>query len=197
MFALKIALFLFAFVFVSAQSLAGPTDGIRHYGNYPAQPNPATQERPSQAPVDIQLKYNSHLYAYLPRDIHRANRLPTTSCNESGLPTPESPSSGHCGDYLGGHAKWRIRFVEPNGTATQVFLITKNGQLIRHVEFDQNNGSRVTYTSEQARMYARSGGGDTQPARGGNNVPQQARNPIETFIPNLGTAIDEVIRRAR
>ena len=68
----NISLFLFAFVFISAQSYVGPTDGIRHYANYPAQPNHATQERSSEAPVDIQLKYNSYLYAYLPRDIHQA-----------------------------------------------------------------------------------------------------------------------------
>lgn len=138
-FAPKIALFFLASVFATSFSIAGPTDGITHHGNYPA----TTVHQPQQAQGAtgksssygaIKLQHNQHIAAYLPKDIRSYQSL-GFGCDEYGQQITSDNTNG-CLDYVSAstHTKWRVRFGRA-GTAEKVFKMDAKAAPALHVEF--------------------------------------------------------------
>lgn len=165
----KIALFLYAAVFATSLSFAGPTSGVKHnWGSSEVerqQPQTHPANERSKNYGEIKLEPYPYIVAYLPKDIRSYQPL-VFRCNEEGQRAKSAVGTG-CLDYVSASTstKWRVRFVLP-GAGARIYRIRENEQLSLHVQFDANETAKATYASAEASRLAQvNGASPTQVAK--------------------------------
>ena len=142
------------------------------------------------------LKDNAHVLKFVPQDIKGEDG--GTVCNEHGNTVDDNYTTSTCSTY---HSKktgttWKIRYTQPNVTATQVFKI-QNGKLKLWASFNERREN--IYASTDAQRYASAhSNGDTGIARNQDreNPVQEASkiNPAELIKKGLGTILPNIFR---
>ena len=149
---------------------------------------------------DKMLKDNAQVLPFIPGDIKGQDGTSIT-CNEQGNNVDDGYTTSRCYPY---HSKqtgtaWKVRYTNPNVTATQVFKI-QHGKLKLWASFDEDR--KNIYASSDAQRYASThSNDDTGIARNRDSEPssnpaQEASkiNPADIVKKGLGTILPNIFK---